>query len=149
MTFIHKYEKNSEGKILDGGIWYYENGICYNRYGGCHIHAPTELDKVFEADSWATIIKQELLAKRNDYITGWIAPDGEFFGCDAESHYDMARYVLGANTETELEDSGWLKVYEIPRRVLAMYSHNKNPYDYFGRPTPAQELTLERLGIEV
>ncbi len=149
MTFIHKYTKNSEGKLLDGGIWLYDNGVCYNRKGGHHDYTPTNLDEIFEADSWAAIIKQEMLAKRNDYVTGWIAPSGEFFGCDAQDHYDMARYVLGADTETELEDCGWIKVYEVPWRLRAISSYERKPYGYFGRPTLAQEETLKKLGVDI
>ena len=149
MKFVHKYEKNDEGKLLDGGIWLLDKGLCYNRKGGYHHYTPNELDEIFDADSWGDIIKQEMLAKKNDYTTGWIAPDGEFFGCAPEDHYDMAIYVLGANTESELEDAGWLKVYKVPWRLRTMSSYYKEPYGYFGRPTPAQEITLERLGIEI
>ena len=111
--------------------------------------ARIQMDEFFEADSWRDIIKQSFLKDRDKYITGWIAPDGEFFGCAPEDHDDLAEYVF-EKTQSELEEAGWLKVYEVHWRLRAMatYREDYGPYSYFGRPTEKQLLTLERLGIE-
>ena len=150
MIFIHEYDVSPNQKIIDSGIWEFDGTFCYNRYGGFHTYIPHPMDKKFEAESWNEVLKIELLANRDKYITGWISPDGEFFGCDVRDHDDMARYVLG-QSQTALEKNGWVKVYENPAHVRAMAHHNMKRYDYYCDkiPTPEQEETLERLGIPI
>lgn len=146
--FVHEFIDFPNAKNVDNGWWEYDKelGRVYNSVGGGHNYTPHPLN-VFIEGTWDTVMREDLLLHRNDYITGWIAPDGEFFGCSAMGHRDVAEYVFG-KTERELEDSGYLKVYEIPACLRAEYSF-KNQYGYYGRPTQAQELTLERLGIEI
>lgn len=148
MKFVHEYTDYPNQKNVDCGIWRYDMGQCYNRRGGYHNYHPHSMDEFFEADSWDDIIKQQMLADRNNYTTGWIAPDGEFFGCAAEDHDDMAEYVFN-KSQRELEDTGWLKVYEVPWRLRAESLYDYGKYSYFGRPTTAQEATLERLGVHL
>lgn len=150
MKFVHEYNDYPSAKNVDNGIWLFENNRCYNRRGGYHEYRPHPMDEFFEADSWRDIIKQSFLKDRDKYITGWIAPDGEFFGCAPEDHDDLAEYVL-EKTQSELEETGWLKVYEVPWRLraIATYREDYGPYSYFGHPTEKQEITLERLGIKI
>lgn len=150
MTFIHEYDDYPGQKNVDNGIWEFDGTFCYNRNGGHHIYTPHPMDKKFEAESWDEVLKAELLANRYKYTTGWISPNGAFFGCDVEDHDDMARYVLG-QSQTTLERSGWIKVYENPARVRAMAHHNMKRYDYYCEkiPTQEQEEVLTRLGIEI
>ena len=80
--------------------------------------------------------------------TGWISPDGEFWGCGPQDHYKLATIDLGRNDETDLEAEGWIKIYTYPIEMrLAGISTPKNVYDYFGKPTEAQKNTLTMKGI--
>lgn len=148
MKFVHEYIDYPNQKNVDNGIWHYNMGKCYNYKGGNHTYYPHPNDKFFEADSWADVIKQQMIINRNNYITGWIAPDGEFFGCAAEEHENFAFYVLN-KTQKDLEKSGWLKVYKTPQHLLAISPYKFSEYNYFGHPTLYQKITLEKLGIYV
>lgn len=47
------------------------------------------------------------------YLSGWLSPNGEFYGCDYRSHDSLARYVLHKETY-ELENEGYIKItYEL------------------------------------
>ena len=142
MKLIHEY--NDDGTV-DNGWWEFDGSYCYNRYGGRHPYAPGLHDEIVES-SWEEVLRDDFLKHKDEFITGWLAPNGDFFGCAPEDHWDMAKYVFG-KTERELEDSGYLKIYEVPFRLRALLN-NKTAYGYFGRPTEAQMITLENLGIE-
>lgn len=43
------------------------------------------------------------------YKTGWLSPNGKFFGCDYRNHASQAKYVHG-KSENELENEGWVKI---------------------------------------
>lgn len=146
--FVHEFVDYPNVKNIDNGWWEYDEelGRVYNLMGGWHNYTPHPLN-IFIKGTWEDVMREDLLLHRNDYVTGWIAPDGEFFGCSAMGHRDVAEYIFG-KTERELEDSGYLKIYENPARLRAEYNF-KNQYSYYGRPTQAQELTLERLGVEI
>ena len=150
MKFVHEYNDYPNAKNVDGGIWEYNNGKCYNRYGGHHDYRPHPLDVFFEEDSWSDVIRIQLITNKDKYITGWISPNGGFFGCAPEDHDDVARYIFN-KTQTELENAGYIKVYENPLRLRATASYNMGQYSYYcyNRPTSAQEITLERLGIKI
>ena len=150
MIFIHEYDDYPGQKNVDNGIWEFDGTFCYNRNGGRHIYTPHPMDKKFEAKGWDEVLKIELLANRDKYITGWISPNGDFFGCAPEDHDDVAKYIFD-KTQRELEDAGYIKVYENPRRLRAASLKTMELYSYYcyERPTSAQEITLERLGIKL
>jgi len=150
MKFVHEYNDYPNAKNVDSGIWEFDGEFCYNRYGGYHVYHPHPLDIVFEEDSWDDVIRTQLITKKDKYITGWISPNGGFFGCAPEDHDDVARYIFN-KTQIELEEAGYIKVYENPRRLRATASYNMEQYSYYcyNRPTSAQEITLERLGIKI
>lgn len=45
----------------------------------------------------------------NRYKTGWISPDGVFYGCEAYYHKKQARLVHKKH-ETKLEEEGWIRI---------------------------------------
>ena len=45
----------------------------------------------------------------NSYKTGWLSPNGKFYGCDYRMHSSQARYVHG-KSESDLENEGWVKI---------------------------------------
>ena len=71
----------------------------------------------------------------NNYKTGWLSPDGKFYGCDYSSHRAQAKYVHKKH-ESDLEDEGWVKIsYRIyynkngTRSLEAMFfARNKTIY---------------------
>jgi hypothetical protein len=72
----------------------------------------------------------------NEELNGWIAPNGEFFPCDRFHHFVYAKNI--GKTEIELEDKGYIKVYD-GEYYIKVYSEL----------TPWQYDKLEQLGIEV
>lgn len=42
--------------------------------------------------------------------TGWLNPQGQFFGCDDRYHSAHARFVQHKKDESDLESLGWLKI---------------------------------------
>ena len=95
--------------------------------------------------------------RNNDNITGWLAPDGEFWGCAPYDHLNMMQADMGIMSEEELENKGWIKIYQTPN-TLSWYGDtaiisqlNNLPYDYFaykhGTPTEAQKIILSQKGI--
>lgn len=45
----------------------------------------------------------------NSYRTGWLSPDGNFFGCAYYLHSLQAKFIL-KKTELELENEGWCRI---------------------------------------
>ena len=43
------------------------------------------------------------------YKTGWLSPDGTFFGCDYHFHDDQA-FLIHKKDEQKLENDGWIKI---------------------------------------
>ncbi|MBQ3493852.1 MAG: hypothetical protein IJA69_00380 [Clostridia bacterium] len=43
------------------------------------------------------------------YKTGWLSPDGKFFGCDFHFHDDQA-FLVHKQNEDDLEKQGWIKI---------------------------------------
>ena len=55
------------------------------------------------------------------YLSGWLSPKGEFYGCDYRSHDSLARYVLHKETY-QLEREGYIKInYEEPHGETKRY----------------------------
>ena len=71
----------------------------------------------------------------NKYKTGWLSPDGKFYGCDYRNHSTQAKFVH-KKYESDLEEDGWVKIsYRIyynedgSRDLEAIfYSRNKTVY---------------------
>lgn len=45
----------------------------------------------------------------NKYKTGWLSPEGKFYGCDYRRHSAQAKFVHN-KSECDLEDAGWVKI---------------------------------------
>ncbi|MBE7075360.1 MAG: hypothetical protein E7376_05225 [Clostridiales bacterium] len=67
------------------------------------------------------------------FRSGWLAPNGEFYGCEYRSHDALARYVLHKETRS-LEEQGYIKItYEKPtpnyKRYYILFNNQTIPTD--------------------
>ena len=144
MKFVHEFVDYPNHKNVDNGWWEYDEitNKCYNVAGGWHFYHLHPKDEFIEG-TWDDVLIYDFNLHRDDYITGWISPEGDFFGCSPQEHSRVAEYIYGM-TEREMENSGYIKVYELP---IWMRNTDRR-YDYFGHPTAAQQEVLIKLGID-
>ena len=151
--FVHEYYDTPSQKNIENGWWEYrpETGKVYNRNGGWHNFSEHPMQE-FKEGEWPDIIAMTI--RDDSLLTGWIAPDGEWYGCESTEHVSLANYLL-KTSERDLEERGWIKVTEIP-----WYLHREDPtnwpnrYEYYHfsnthRITKAQEKTLADHGLEL
>ena len=146
MRFLHEYNVPSNGPVSDNGYWVIRNGYVENARGGRHRYEPSPDDEIVAYDSWESLYKHTV--RDDSQITGWIAPNGEFFGCKPEDHDKMCTYYFGARNELALEKMGYIKIFENPWRLRAMKPELPH-YDYGWAtvPTAAQWDTLIAKGV--
>lgn len=93
-------------------------------------------------------------------FTGWVAPDGEFWGCESYDHLNMMQVDMGIKDENELENRGWIKIYRDPMAFepkiygnTAVWLRLNDKLDYFayrvGTPTFKQIQVLKAKGVEI
>lgn len=139
MKFLHEYHLSPSGVKHYNGYWEIDGGRLVNRAGGWHPYNPSPDDEIIELDSWADLIR--LTIKDDTQITGWIAPNGDFYGCRYSNHADLAEYLLGA-TEEELEERGYCKIYSLQLLGSGYHYYVRN-----GHLTEAQEKVLIDKGL--
>ena len=146
MTFVHEFVDYPSQKNVDNGIWEYENGICYNRFGGHHSYTEHPLNKFFTADSWNDVLKYTI--RDDTQITGWLAPDGTFYGCAPMDHMALEDHIIQRNA-SELENEGWIKIYKNSMNMRMLHDEELPPYDYLGAhyPTLQQKEVLLKKGL--
>lgn len=141
MRFLHEFcnPVNPNCKRYDNGWWQIDGDRLINPYGGHHSYNPSPDDEIIEANSWSDIIR--LTIRDDSQMTGWVSPDGEFYGCKYSDHSDLAEYYIG-KTERELETLGWVKIY---------YSSLTQKYSYAceDRLTNKQREIIEDKGIKL
>lgn len=109
-TFIHEVVDYPNAKGIDNGWWELgDDGYVYNLNGGRHNYVAKD-EKERKQSTWDDITKDYLLAKADGYDTGWLAPDGHFYGCDYMNHSLFARYVFNTD-ERDLEEKRYCKIY--------------------------------------
>ena len=152
MKFLHENMKYNDGTVRDNGWWEIDDNRLYNFRGGWHFYTPSPNDIIIEADSWDDIPMDYLLD--DNAITGWVAPDGKFYGCDSEEHELIAERVLKMS-ETMLEDQGYVKIFRNPGYLIytmRQQGYDISTYEFVGartRLTDAQRITLEHKGFDV
>lgn len=73
------------------------------------------------------------------YLSGWLSPKGEFYGCDYRSHEVCANYVLHKETY-QLEAEGYIKInYDEP------HGETKRYYILMGEKTFPTEKQIQHL----
>ncbi len=123
----------------DNGWWRIDGNMLVNPCGGFHIYIPSPDDEIIEADDWNDITR--LTVRDDSQTTGWLSPDGEFYGCKYSEHADLAECYIG-KTERELEILGWVKIYYDP--LTKKYS-----YTYENELTNKQREIIENKGLEL
>lgn len=93
-----------------------------------------------EAEDWTSLDWSCLLKKSSR--TGWIAPDGTWFGCDNDDIDDVAELFF-KSTESRMENNGWIKIYE------SVLTHKREWYTKGMQVTNDQALALCKKGFLV
>ena len=65
--------------------------------------------EIIEADSWYDLDWKGTKVYSPEYFTGWVSPDGKFYGCDYEYHLEQALFVH-KTTMRDLEERGFIKI---------------------------------------
>ena len=107
--FIHEYRDYPNAKNVKNGWWELRGCELYNSHGGHHTYRPHPMEVRIES-TWQDIKTQIYTENPHGYKTGWLAPDGRFYGCDYMDHAECASWVFDAY-ETELEERGYCKIY--------------------------------------
>lgn len=147
MKFLHEFLTHRDGTKQDNGYWEIRGNRLVNAAGGWHDYHPTFEDEILESD-WETVRKLNFLQsfrENENSETGWIAPDGTFYGTDWMNHWMVAEYF--DTTESDLEDMGFVKIYLNP-----LWPTSGNRYEYIyttDHITQAQVDTLEKKGFTV
>lgn len=122
-------------------------------------------DKIIEP-SWKEALKRE--SRNNTKTSGWIAPNGDFFGCGYGDHSFLAEALFNSSC-SEMQADGYCMIYwnryadndfdlplgdlMIPDETLANIaaSSQKGSYDYYcDTPlTAAQKEVLQKKGVKI
>ena len=110
----------------------------YNSVGGKMLELDLTNSPLVQANSFNELDWSDTRVFSDRYKTGWLSPDGKFYGCSYEAHLFQAKY-LHNKSEREMEESGWIKIardYDNPTKVRALlcYDESRNLI----RPTYAQ-----------
>lgn len=76
--------------------------------GGCFSCDITGIE-IVKANDFTELNWKNTKLYDDQYETGWLAPNGEFYGCSYEYHRFCARFVLKSE-ERELEKQGFVKI---------------------------------------
>ena len=134
--FLHEYVKYRDGSTKDNGWWRIDGDKLVNSAGGWHTYHPSPDDEIVEADGWSDLDYSYLID--NTQTTGWVSPEGDFYGCKYMNHSVVANMVL-KSSECLLELAGWVKIGW----------YNGNYYAYVRHfPTEAQQKVLDEKGVD-
>ena len=85
------------------------NATLWNLAGGKNSGNDIRGYEIVEADSWTDLDYHGTLIYHDDYKTGWVSPEGKFYGCDYAYHSTQAKLVHKCS-ERELEEKGFIKI---------------------------------------
>ena len=141
LLFVHEFQDVNGLGILDNGWWQIVDGVAYNSLGGHHNYTPHPMEEFRVFKDWGDLY--EHTTRDDSQTTGWISPDGEFFGCRRYDHHRLEMYVIKKGDCKELEANGWIKIYFNPLSLTGICDE----YGYFGSPNKKQRKVLESKGI--
>jgi len=85
------------------------NAVLKNFYMGKNSGNDLTGYEIVEAKSWFDLDWKGTTVYSDIYYTGWLSPNGKFFGCDYECHEEQAMFVHKTNL-TDLEEKGFIKI---------------------------------------
>lgn len=98
------------------------------------------------ADDFSTLDWNNTCIYSDSYETGWLSPNGEFYGCDFEHHNIQAKYIHNCY-ECDMERNGFIKLTYTDKRAKRLCAiYNKIDGKYL--ITPKQYRYLSYLDIE-
>ena len=106
--------------------------------------------EIVEAKSWFDLNWEGTKVYSSIYHTGWVSPNGEFYGCDCEYHDKQAMFVHKVSLR-ELEKLGFIKItkklYGNEYIVLNTSNVTISQYEWFKNNyvLPNREEVIERL----
>lgn len=103
--------------VLYNGYWWeydpkdnLKEATLYNALGRRNSYCDIRFCKTAQANNFDELDWQGTKVYDNKkYLSGWLSPEGEFWGCDYRSHDILARYVLHRQTY-QLEAQGFIKI---------------------------------------
>lgn len=99
----------------------------------------TNIEKldIVKADDWYSLDWHGTAVLGDEFVTGWLLPDGTFFGCEYHLH-DVQAHVVHRKEEREMEMAGCVKITYSP--ITKVYMAQLGMDDRFQtiRPTPQQ-----------
>ncbi len=147
MKTFHKIDVHGTGKA---DWWHYDDGVYRNDMGGGFSARGVEPVEVKEAAHSGMLQRSADGLLRPDYHTGWLAPDGTFYGCFSRDHESVAYDYLCSST-VQLEKMGFARLYG-PQGSLGdmLWSLATSATDPKKKtPTKAQKEVLKAKGYDV
>src|SRR5574344_1524775 len=113
--------------------------------------------KIAYANDWDGLDWKDTELCSNKEKTGWLSPDGSFYGCDYHLH-SMQAELVHHHSEGELEKLGWIKItrtFEDGNRIKALFIGNRE--NHIIKPTESQmdyltkhpEIDLKQIGYRM
>lgn len=81
----------------------------YNYFGGKQSDINLTNKQIVEANDWSDLDWKGTDVYDDSFKTGWLSPEGEFYGCSNEEHLQQSHFVH-KKYENELEQLGWIKI---------------------------------------
>lgn len=131
--------------------WQFAGNMYRNSAGGGFPSANVDPAKIVEVRqlSHYGMLYAEPLLTHNDLTTGWLAPDGTFYGCSVASHDYTAENVIGS-TVKRLEQQNFARLYGDTGMGEPLFAIGRD-LDWERRPpvTPAQAIVLRQKGYKI
>ena len=115
----------------------------YNFAGGKNSGNDLTGKQIVDAESIYDLDWNDTELLSDKFKTGWVSPEGEFYGCGYKSHELQAKYIH-KKTERQLEELGFIKITKIRMVCKFMYA----VLNYSQSPTLSQYKWFEKNYIE-
>ena len=117
------YEFDESTPINDARVW--------NYYGGCMSGLDLSNAQIVEAEDFHFLDWSNTELCSDEFVTGWLNPQGEFYGCSPKNHKEQAKLVHGLE-EKDLEEKLYIKLTYLDRlqtNLVAMVPHFKGQFN--------------------
>lgn len=127
------YEYDESTPINDARIW--------NMYGGCSSCNDISNCEMVEAEDFNFLDWSGTSLYNDEFLTGWLDKEGNFYGCSPKHHKEQAKLVHNSSEE-DLERNLFIKIAYLDRlqkELVAMVSHQD------GKKNPISKMQLDFL----